>query len=428
MSDESAQAQDPLDDEVEPSPAEVALDRIGAFRVTYVAIMVFLLAYLFSIQVFEEYLNLHFEQVVSEAIDVGVSRRPPGQNIRLNLMSKVDNSSWVKFWRVKVDVVVVAKDGETWLYVDGRAQIPRYSNRDPEHRMLIHRNLLPASATVTTSIEHNTMLSNSLLIGFASILLISLYGYNKRVVDQENKVLDEAHTIRDEASNRANQIQLEIESVRAQLQQVEPANVEHRAEIDRLQEEQTDLQRKLNDLAAREAKLRGQAGRASALEEEGQALEELLEEATGDLGTKNDEIRELERNLKRVSKIAGISGERSKEADVIARRMRVLYPKLDVDDRAVSDIVALKDEVTKLRAEETIKRLNDDAGNVGVRRKVGGLPNHLSVYELGFAGKRRVYYAKVQNSRFRVLVVGAKNTQQNDLDYISRIPKGEIST
>jgi hypothetical protein len=58
---------------------------------------------------------------------------------------------------------------------------------------------------------------------------------------------------------------------------------------------------------------------------------------------------------------------------------------------------------------------------------VGGLPKHLSVYELGFAGKRRIYYTKVANGRFRILVIGAKNTQQSDLDYISRIPKDEIS-
>jgi hypothetical protein len=106
--------------------------------------------------------------------------------------------------------------------------------------------------------------------------------------------------------------------------------------------------------------------------------------------------------------------------------MRVLYPRLEIDDRAIDDLVALQDEASKLRAEECIKRLGDDADNVGVRRKVGGLPNHLAIYELGFAGKRRLYYAKVRNGRFRVLVIGAKNTQQSDLDYISRIPKGEI--
>ena len=106
--------------------------------------------------------------------------------------------------------------------------------------------------------------------------------------------------------------------------------------------------------------------------------------------------------------------------------MCTLYPRLEIDDRAIDDLVALPDEATRLRAEECIKRLGEDAENMDVRRKVGGLPNHLSVYELAFAGKRRVYYAKVQNGRFRVLLIGTKKTQRLDLDYIRKIPRGEI--
>ena len=270
------------------------------------------------------------------------------------------------------------------------------------------------------------MLSNAILIVYAAILFFGLYAYNKRVVELENQVLDEALQSRDESSSRASKIESEIELVRAQLREVEPANREHQDEIRRLQSEQHSLQTQLHSLVARERELRGQAGRAATLEEEGRALEELLEEATGDLGAKNEEIRELEKNLKRARKKAGIPGEKSKESELIAKRYKTLYPKLEIDERAIDDIVALSDDTTKLRVEECLKRFCEDTESAGVRRKVGGLPNHLSIYELGFAGKRRIYYTKVQNGRFRVLVVGAKNTQQSDLDYMSRIPKGEI--
>ncbi len=237
---------------------------------------------------------------------------------------------------------------------------------------------------------------------------------------------DEARESRDQAASTARRIEMEIESVRAQLREVEPAKQEHREEIARLQSDQQQLQANLDVLAAREHELRRQVDRAAVLEEDGRALEELLEEATSDLSAKNAEIRELEQNLKRARKNAGAVSGKSKGSELLAKRMRTLYPNLEIDGRAIDDIVALQDETTKLRAEECIKRLGEDADNVGVRRKVGGLPNHLSIYEVGFAGKRRLYYAKVQNGRFRVLVIGAKNTQQSDLDYISRIPKGEI--
>ena len=59
-----------------------------------------------------------------------------------------------------------------------------------------------------------------------------------------------------------------------------------------------------------------------------------------------------------------------------------------------------------------------------MRRKVGGLPPHLSIFELGFAGKGRIYYTKGASRRYRVLLVGAKNSQKPDLEYLSRLPKG----
>ena len=84
-------------------------------------------------------------------------------------------------------------------------------------------------------------------------------------------------------------------------------------------------------------------------------------------------------------------------------------------------MVALRDETMKLKAEEAMKRLADESDNVSVRRKVGGLPPHLSIFELGFAGKGRIYYTKGQQRRFRVLTIGAKNTQKTNLDYLRRL-------
>ena len=81
----------------------------------------------------------------------------------------------------------------------------------------------------------------------------------------------------------------------------------------------------------------------------------------------------------------------------------------------------------KLKAEEVIKRLSEESDNVAVRRKVGGLPNHLNIYELGFAGKGRIYYCRGQSQRFRVLTVGAKNSQDSDMEYLRRHGREEAT-
>jgi len=74
----------------------------------------------------------------------------------------------------------------------------------------------------------------------------------------------------------------------------------------------------------------------------------------------------------------------------------------------------------KLKAEESLKRLADET-EVAVRRKLGGLPPKLSIFELGFAGKGRLYYTRGSSKRHRILAVGAKNTQKTDLEYLSRL-------
>ena len=107
------------------------------------------------------------------------------------------------------------------------------------------------------------------------------------------------------------------------------------------------------------------------------------------------------------------------EEPALARRMRTLYKHVTLDDRALSDLVALRDESMKLRAEEVIKRLDDDPDTASIRRKVGGLPPQLTIYEVGFAGKGRIYYTR-EGQKYRVLAIGAKNTQKSDLEYLSR--------
>ena len=67
------------------------------------------------------------------------------------------------------------------------------------------------------------------------------------------------------------------------------------------------------------------------------------------------------------------------------------------------------------------QKLDENPENAGVRRKVGGLPSHLSIFELGFAGKGRIYYSRGSQRPFRILSVGGKAAQKADLEYLSRL-------
>ncbi len=79
----------------------------------------------------------------------------------------------------------------------------------------------------------------------------------------------------------------------------------------------------------------------------------------------------------------------------------------------------LGDDDAMLRAEEVIKRLNDRDENLPLRRKVGGLERG-NIFELGFAGKGRIYFCQGEGGKMRIVLIGAKNTQDKDLSYLRR--------
>jgi hypothetical protein len=415
----------PMDD---PSTAAAreALDRASSFRVTYLAVVAFVFLYLFSVKAVETYLQVHFERVVAASIRNGDPSQPVESWIRTRLMENVNESSWVRIWEARVSVTVIGKDTQTFLYIDGSTPVLGVPN-DAAALYRQRERLLPARAVVTASVPHTSLLSNAIVVFYASLLFTGLFAYNRHIVTLENRMIDDALAQRDLAARRTAQIESEIAAVRERARSLEPDERENREEVERLNVERKELERKLAELTSREQELRGKAQLAVHLEQEGQALEELLEEASNDLESKDSEIRALESSLKRAIKASGSQGGREKESELLAKRFRVLYPNLAVDDRAIEDIVALRDESNKLRVEECLKRLSDEAENISLRRKVGGLPNHLSIYEIGFAGKRRIYYMKGKDRRIRVLVIGAKNSQDTDLVYLSKIPKSDVA-
>lgn len=399
---------------------QVAGERLYSFRVYYVAIFIFLLLYLFTIRGLESALDRHFQGVVEQAVIVTELDRPISAQIHDAMARDVDASAWVRWGGIGVTTLVLASDGITWLYVNGRA-IPQPEGLDPTDVLRQAIDLLPAHGDVSVALPHNALLSNAVLILYAGVLLQFLYLYNRATQTRDSARLHQALASRDETALRTEEITSELETLRSRLREVEPAEREHSDEIHSLQKERRALQSQIERLAMREEELRNTAEHAVELSQEVRALEDLLEEAGSDLTTRDDEIRELEKNLKKAARGTGV---RKRGSEQMARRLRTLYKSLQIDDRAIDDMVALGDETMRLKAEEKMKRLEEDADNVSVRRKVGGLPDQLSIFELGFAGKGRIYYTRGDTQRFRILAVGAKNTQDDDLDYLRRLRLG----
>jgi hypothetical protein len=398
------------------------LERLASLRFTYLAIAAFMVLYLVSIDWVERLLHESFRASVERATHVNPADGPIVTQIQNRVSDAIASSPWVRYGGVRVNATVLGADGVTPLYVGGGKVLPPPPERNPEGAMREWIQLLPAIADVYVAVPHGSPLSAGIFVGYGAILVQGLLSYNRRIARQAEAHLAAAVAARDSSADRARAIEEELGKVRDRLREVEPSERAQAAEIDALEQERIDLHAKLRELAERETQLRARASRAGELEDERQALEDLLEESLQDLANKEAEITALQDRLKHENKAAAAQSKgRSREAERIGKRFGALYRNLTVDDRAIADLVALGDESQKLRAEEALKRLDDDPDTAAVRRKVGGLPPHLAIFELGFAGKYRIYYMRSERGGYRVLAIGGKATQNQDLEYLSRI-------
>ncbi len=402
------------------SGSSIAFDRLVSFRGTYLAIFLFLVLYVLSVQAAEALLRRHFEAVVAEAIQVDPRGGSVVHQIQQRLDREVRRSPWVRIGGVRVTVHALGVDGQT-LYLGGPTA-PSSSELDSRAADEEAKRVLPASAELLSlSLPLGALLPNAILVGYAAILVQVLFVRSRAQARRDAEQMRSAVEARDATARRTVDIEGELQAIRGQLAAVEPERKEHAEEIRSLELERTQLQAQLEALARRESELRGSSQESLRLHEEHHALEELLDEALADLRHKEEEIRELEARLKKAAKAAPQG--RGREPEQLGRRLHTLYKNLEIDDRAIDDLVDLRDETMKLKGEEVLKRLSDDPETSLVRRKVGGLPPHLSIFELGFAGKGRIYFTQGRQRRFRILSVGAKNTQKTDLEYLSRLPR-----
>ncbi len=404
-------------------PGATSLGGLGPFRIIGLSIFAFAAVYVVSLDVAEIMLQRHFAGQVERALLVSPADGPVVSQIQLRIQKLLKSSQWIKLGEARVSIHVYGADGVTPLYFEGRF-IPTPKTFDPIASITEAVRLLPASYSLEVSVPPTGALALAILNAYGAILITSLFFYNRAVTARESRLLAAALDARDATAKRTETIGSELKEVREHLSKIEPSERAQAEEIRGLQRERQYLRGKLSDLADREAELRRSAARSIDLDQERQALEDLLEEASGDLDSKEEEIQDLQVRLNTASKHAGEGrgGGRTRAVEQLTRRFRTLYRTVEFDDRVIQDLVALRDETMKLKAEEGVKRLAEDSELASIRRKVGGLPPQLSIYELGFAGKGRLYYTRGRNLHYRVLLIGAKNSQKSDLEYLSRLP------
>ena len=67
-----------------------------------------------------------------------------------------------------------------------------------------------------------------------------------------------------------------------------------------------------------------------------------------------------------------------------------------------------------------IHRINEDDSTVTVRRKVFSKGGKINVLEVDFSYSGRIYFQKESETQKKIVVIGTKKSQNQDLAYLHR--------
>ncbi|SLM28654.1 conserved exported hypothetical protein [Desulfamplus magnetovallimortis] len=262
--------------------------------------------------------------------------------------------------------------------------------------------IFPPDVTVEVIIplRHNTLLSNIILLLYLMVSFLLFQFFYKRGIKRAE---------RDE-NQRVGEIQKLKEDERQQNEQLEELKKQRAFLAEQLKEAKSDFQEESRKASIAEEELFEEIAR----------LEKKLDENRSNQAEKEQEIEELKDQLERLERRK--TGTRKRKAiDVLEKRLTNLYKNVDMNKKALTGMMELTEDM-QIKAEEVIHQLNDDPSGVTVKRKVfAGKKNKTASFEVLFAYNGRLYFRNVEGNRIEVLVIGTKNSQDKDMEFLHYI-------
>jgi len=136
---------------------------------------------------------------------------------------------------------------------------------------------------------------------------------------------------------------------------------------------------------------------------------------------------ELQENIEELQKKIE-SFEQGKRSDIskpgkdrkkVKKKFSALYKNIIVHDRAINGFMALSDDL-QIKGEEIIHQLNHDSQQVLIKRKVFSKKSRVTVLEVLFAYKGRLYFRNIKG-KTEILSIGTKNSQAGDLTFLDNL-------
>ncbi|MFQ5457606.1 MAG: hypothetical protein ACE5FC_04020 [Myxococcota bacterium] len=406
-----------------------------SFRFITGAILAFVFLYIFSLKGGEALIAGRVTHAVRQAVTVDPENLLAGKVSYADLIHDRVRGALAQGWiltlrKLGVDLKIVVQTGDgftlyprvrEWFSPDalsgpGLPGLPlsaeSVGSRTPaetaqENFRLMRQGL---ALDIRAVIGNNTWLANGILILYLFALLQVLWYHARRfVLRTEQEKLEIAERLDRESAERVARIESELKRVTGKLNEASRRASERVTRIRALESEKAELEEKLGGWSWEDA---------TELEKEMENLEAQLAEAKAEKKQHELKIEEISSRAQK-RQAPSVPRGKAREADLIEKRFKMLYKNLEFEHRVIADLFNLGDDDAMVRAEEIIKRLNDRDENLPMRRKVGGLERG-NIFELGFGSKGRIYCCHGEGGKMRVVLIGAKNTQDKDLSYLRR--------
>lgn len=104
----------------------------------------------------------------------------------------------------------------------------------------------------------------------------------------------------------------------------------------------------------------------------------------------------------------------------IEKRFTTLYKNVSFHKRFFDGFLDLVDDM-KIKAEEVVRQLEDDSAGVNIRRKVELQKSREKIFEAVFSYNGRLYFRNTKEGRVEILIVGTKNSQVKDLNFLDTL-------
>jgi len=192
----------------------------------------------------------------------------------------------------------------------------------------------------------------------------------------------------------------------------------YREKLDALEQEREQMVENYETVKSNYQEKVRQAGiTENDLFEEIVTLEKKLDENLDDQKQRQEEIELLREKLAKEERKKG-STKKRKIAEITEKRLATLYKNVDLNRKALAGLFDLSEEM-QIKAEELIHQLNDEPSKVTIKRKVfAGKKNKTASFEVLFSYNGRLYFRNSEGNRIEVLVIGTKNSQDKDMEFL----------